>query len=196
MTVVFSGTELCHVVCGGWYWIGWPAGYGGPAVVSATSIGLTDGTVVGGRSGDVTIQQKPIPKVEALFMTAVVLPPDSEIGAAFVVSGGRLGPCALVEPSRSLTEEYGVVVGHTLVDASSWSASALMINPNADQSALPAMCGKVGSDLSCVGGSRGSGTVRRYTCGPAGPFGGHCDGISSFAGGGGPAIVARPPSPV
>ena len=34
--------------------IGWPAGYEGPAFVSATSIGLTDGTVVGG-SGDVTI---------------------------------------------------------------------------------------------------------------------------------------------
>ena len=82
-------------------------------------------------------QQRPIPKVEALLMTAVVLPPDSEIMAPFVVSGGRLGPCALVEPSRSLTEEYGVVVGHTLVDASSWSASVLMINPNADEIVLP-----------------------------------------------------------
>ena len=45
-------------------------------------------------------QQKPIPKVEALLMTAVVLPPDSEIVAPFAVSGGRLGPCALVEPSK------------------------------------------------------------------------------------------------
>ena len=49
-------------------------------------------------------QQKPIPKVEALLMTAVVLPPDSEIVAPVAVSGGRLGPCALVEPSRRLTE--------------------------------------------------------------------------------------------
>ena len=33
-----------------------------------------------------------------------------------------------MEPSRDLTEEYGVVVGYTLVDASSWSASALMVD--------------------------------------------------------------------
>ena len=52
-------------------------------------------------------------------MTTVVLPPDSEIVAPFSVSGVRPGYCALVEePSRTLTEEYGVVVGHTLVDAS------------------------------------------------------------------------------
>ena len=79
-------------------------------------------------------QQKPIPKVEALLMMAVVLPPDSEIVAPVVGRGGRrLGPCALVEPSR----EYGVVVGHTLVDASSCSASVLMINPNAEEIVLP-----------------------------------------------------------
>ena len=89
-----------------------------------------------GRSTLQLHQQRPIPKVEALLMTAVVLPPDSEIVAPFTVSGGRLGPCALVEPSRRLTEEYGVVVGHTLVDASSWSASVLMINPNAEEIVL------------------------------------------------------------
>ena len=100
----------------------------------ATSIGLMEGTVVGGRSGDVTITStKTHPKVEALLMTAVVVPPDSEIVALFAVSGGRLGPCALVEPSRSLTKAYGVVVGHTLADASSWSASVLMIIPNAEE---------------------------------------------------------------
>ena len=32
-----------------------------------------------------------------------------------------------------LTEDYGVIVGHTLVDAASWSASVLMVNPNADE---------------------------------------------------------------
>ena len=52
-------------------------------------------------------------------MTSVVLPPDSEIVAPFSVSGVRLGSCALVEPSRSLMEEYGVVVGYTIVDAAS-----------------------------------------------------------------------------
>ena len=58
-------------------------------------------------------------------------------------SGVRLGSCSLVEPSRSLTEEYGVVVGHKLVDASSWSASVLMINPNAEEIVLPCFtCGE------------------------------------------------------
>ena len=60
-------------------------------------------------------QQRPIPDVQGLLMTAVVLPPDSEIVAPFSVSEGRLGHCALVELSRSLTEEYGVVVGHTML---------------------------------------------------------------------------------
>ena len=72
-------------------------------------------------------------------MTSVVLPPDSEIVAPFSVSGVRLGSCALMEPSRSLTEEYGVVVGHTLVDASSWSASVLMINSNVEEVVLPSI---------------------------------------------------------
>ena len=76
-------------------------------------------------------------------MTSVVLPLDSEIVAPFSVSGVRLGSCALVEPSISLTEEYGVVVGHTLVDASSRLASVLMINPNAEEVVLPS--------FTCVG---------------------------------------------
>ena len=77
-------------------------------------------------------QQRLITEVQGFLMTSVVLPPDSEIVAPFSVSGVRLGSNALVEPSRSLMEEYGVVVGHMLVDASSWSASVLMINPNAE----------------------------------------------------------------
>ena len=63
--------------------------------------------------GRLTLQlhhQRLIPEVEGFLMTSVVLPPDSEIVAPFSVSGVRLGSCALVEPSRSLTEEYGVVV--------------------------------------------------------------------------------------
>ena len=76
-------------------------------------------------------------------MTSVVLPPDSEIVAPFSVSGVRLGSCALVEPSRSLAEEYGVVVGHTLVDASSRSASVLMVNLNVEENVLPS--------FTCVG---------------------------------------------
>ena len=66
----------------------------------------------------------------------MVLQPDSEIVAPFSVSGVRPNCCALVEPSRTLTEEYGVLVGHTFVDASSQTASVL-VNPNAEEVVLP-----------------------------------------------------------
>ena len=70
-----------------------------------------------------------------------LIPPDSEIVAQFSVSDVRPNVCALVEPSRRLTEEYGVVVGHTLLDASSCSGSVLIVNPNAEVVALPSfMC--------------------------------------------------------
>ena len=78
--------------------------------------------------------------MKGFLKTSVVLPPDSEIVAPFSVrspSGVLLGSCSLVEPSRSLAEEYGVVVVQTLVDASSWSASVLMVNPNAEEIVLP-----------------------------------------------------------
>ena len=96
-----------------------------------------------GRSTLQLHQQRLIPEVQGFLMTLVVLPPVSEIATPFSVSGVWLGSCALVEPSRSLMEEYGVVVGHTLVDASSRSASVLMINPNAEEIVLPS--------FTCVG---------------------------------------------
>ena len=69
-----------------------------------------------------------------------MLLPDREIIAPVSVwsaSGVQPGPCSLVGPSRGLTEDYDVVVGCTLVDASSWSASVLMVNPNAEEIILP-----------------------------------------------------------
>ena len=63
--------------------------------------------------------------------------------AQFSVSGIRPNSCALVEPTRILTEEYGVVVGHMLVDAASCSGSVLMVNPNAEVVALPS--------FTCIG---------------------------------------------
>ena len=69
----------------------------------------------------------------------MVLPPDSEVVASFSINGGQLGTCALINPNRDLTEEFGVVVGHKLVDASTPSASVLIINPNAEEVVLP--CG-------------------------------------------------------
>ena len=81
-------------------------------------------------------QQRWTPDLDGLLMTSVVIPPDSEIHvvAKFSVSG-----CTLVEPARCLIEEYGVVVGHTLVDASSGSGSVLIVNPNAEVVVLPGL---------------------------------------------------------
>ena len=100
----------------------------------ATSVRSSNGTVVGGRPIDTAI---------ASTETSVVLPPDSEIVAPFSVSGVRPNCRALVEPSGTLTEGYGVIVGHTLVDASSRTASVLMVNPNAEEVVLPS--------FTCVG---------------------------------------------
>ena len=68
-----------------------------------------------------------------------MIPPDSEIVANFSVSGIRPHDSALVEPARCLAEEYGVVVGHTLVDASSGSGRVLIVNPNAEVVVLPSL---------------------------------------------------------
>ena len=90
-----------------------------------------------GRSTLQLHQQKPTPDVRGVLITAVVLPPDSEVVAPFSLDGGQLGTCALIVPNRDLTEAFGVVVGHTLVDASTSSANVLMINPNAEEVVLP-----------------------------------------------------------
>ena len=86
-------------------------------------------------------QQKPTPDINGLLLTAVVLPPDSEVAAPFALNGSQLGTCGLIEPNWDLTEEFGVVVGHTLVDASRSSANVLIINPKAEEVVLPCkMC--------------------------------------------------------
>ena len=50
-------------------------------------------------------QQRLTPELDGFLTTSVVIPPDSEIVANFSVSGIRPNGCALVEPSRCLTEE-------------------------------------------------------------------------------------------
>ena len=57
-----------------------------------------------GRSTLQLHQQKPTPDVRGLLLTAVVLPPDSEVVAPFSLNGGQLGSCALIVPDRDLTE--------------------------------------------------------------------------------------------
>ena len=61
-----------------------------------------------GRSTLQLHQQKPTPDVRGLLLTAVVLPPDSEVVATVSINGGHLGSCALIVPNRDLTEEFGV----------------------------------------------------------------------------------------
>ena len=90
--------------------------------------------------------QRLIPSAQAFLTTSVVLTPDSEIVAPVRVrsaSGIQPAPCLLVEPCMDLTEEYDVIVAHTLIDASSWSAGVLMVNPNAEEIVLPS--------FTCVG---------------------------------------------
>ena len=79
----------------------------------------------------------------------MVIPPDSEIVAKF---------CTLVEPARCLIEEYGVVVGHTLVDASSGSGSVLIINPKAEVVVLPSLTRQAGASGGDIGSLRRYGT--------------------------------------
>ena len=70
---------------------------------------------MGRRSGDITITPTETPKINGLLITAVVLPPDSEVVAPIELTGGQLGTCALIVPSQQLTEDFGVVVGHTFI---------------------------------------------------------------------------------
>ena len=82
-------------------------------------------------------QQQLAPELDGFLTTSVVIPPDSEIVAQLSVSGIKRNGCALVGPSRILTEECGIVVGHTLVYSSSCSVSVLIVNPNAEVVVLP-----------------------------------------------------------
>ena len=84
-------------------------------------------------------QRRLTPDLDGLLTTSVVIPPDSEIVAKFSVSGIRPHGCALVEPAMGLTEEYGIMVGHTLVDASSGYGSVLIVNPNVEVVVLPGL---------------------------------------------------------
>ena len=77
---------------------------------------------------------------------SMVMPPDSEIVAPMSIrspAGIPPGRCSLIEPDLDITQSYGVLVVRTLVDASNWSASILLINPGSDTVVLPS--------FSCVG---------------------------------------------
>ena len=90
-----------------------------------------------GRSTLQLHHQQSTPLVGCSLITAVVLPPVSEVVAEFSITGEQLGSCALIDPNWELTEEFGVMVGHTLVDATSLSANVLMINMSEEEVVLP-----------------------------------------------------------
>ena len=52
-----------------------------------------------------------------------------------------------------------MVVERTLVDASSWLAGVLMVNPNAEEIVLPSFTWGLGSGVGSFGGSCGSGAA-------------------------------------
>ena len=87
-------------------------------------------------------QQRLTPRAAAYLTMSVVMPPYSEVSVQSAL-GIQPGPCSLVEPCMDLMEDYGVIVGRTLVYTSSWSASVLMVNPSADVIVLPC--------FACVG---------------------------------------------
>ena len=107
-------------------------------------------------------QQRLTPELDGFSTT----PPNSEIVVNFSVSGIRPHGCTLVEPARCLTEEYGVVVGHTLVDASSGSGSVLIVNPNAEVVVL-ASCTRIGKIVPVVAISVAMEDLGLPTDGPA-----------------------------
>ena len=77
-------------------------------------------------------QQRQAARVSAHITSSLVLPPDNEIVAPVSIRPSSIiqpGRCSLIEPQIALTEDNGVLVGRTLVDASQWSASVLLVNP-------------------------------------------------------------------
>ena len=64
---------------------------------------------------------------------SLVVPPDSEIVVPVLIRspvGILPGRCSMIAPDSTITESYGVLGSHTLVDTSNWSAKVLVINPD------------------------------------------------------------------
>ena len=66
-------------------------------------------------------QQRQAARASAHITSSLVLPQDYEIVSPVSIrslSGIEPGRCSLIEPKIAITEDYGVLVGGTLVDAS------------------------------------------------------------------------------
>ena len=80
-------------------------------------------------------QQCQVVRVSAYTEGSLVVPPDSEIVAPVSIqspAGIPPGRCSMIEPDSTITESYGVLVSHTVVDRSNWSAKVLVINTGSD----------------------------------------------------------------
>ena len=127
-------------------------------------------------------QQRQAARASAHLTSSLVLPPDSEIVAPVSIrspSGIQLGWCSLIEPQIALTEIYGVLVGHTLIDHSGWSASVLLVNPGSDVVVLPSFSSWCRCRQSR--GSFGDSLSEGWSDLPGAP-GRHCCRLSSFLG--------------
>ena len=95
--------------------------------------------------GQSTLQlhkQCQVVRASAYTEGSLVVPPDSEIVVPVSIQSPP-GRCSMIEPDSTITENYGVLDGHTLVDTSNGSAKVLVINPGSDVVVLP--------PFSCVG---------------------------------------------
>ena len=66
-------------------------------------------------------QQRQAARASAHITSSLVFPPNSEIVTPVLIrssSGIQPGRCSLIEPKIALTEDYGVLIGRTLIDAS------------------------------------------------------------------------------
>ena len=98
-------------------------------------------------------QQRQTVRAATQIKGSLVMPPASEIVVPVSIrspAGIPPGRCSLIEPDLDIKESYGVLVGRTLVDASNWSASILLINPGSNTVVLPSF--SCVSDLVTVGG--------------------------------------------
>ena len=92
---------------------------------------------MGGRPVDVTATPTEThPRRQGFVANGSDAAPGQGSSGTFVVKWRKLGSCALIVPDRDLMEEFGVVVGHTLVDAPTSSANVMIINPNAEEVVL------------------------------------------------------------
>ena len=141
MTIVFPGLRCdMEIVVAS---IGWEGLLGTEALLSCLphQLDLRTGQLwADGQSTPQLHQQRQVVRASAHIKGSLVMPPDSEtVAPVSIRSPSGIPPwrCSLIESELDITEINGVLVGRTLVDASDWSASVLLINLGSDMVVLP-----------------------------------------------------------